>query len=120
MKGCFPVTEHKTDICSWIEINIGLLCACVPSVAILIEMVRKRGQRSARTSIFAKNTFHRRRAGKVFNQGSTGKLSTFDTELAMWSGDMSTRSGRVGIDGRCKRISSSDGRREGWLKEEVV
>lgn len=85
----------------------------------LIDMVRK-GHSSARPKF---NTF-KRRANDNENQPSTGKLSTFDTELAMWTGDIGSEAqdtclSRVGEDGRCKWIDSSDGVREGWLKIET-
>lgn len=70
------------------------------------------------------NTF-KRRAREKGKQNSTGKLSTLDTELAMWTSDIASEAeyGRLSLvdeDGRCKRINSSDGVREGWLKIEAV
>lgn len=95
----------------------------MPSLNILIDMIRK-GQSSARPNLLAINTFKRRDREKE-KQQSTGKLSTLDTELAMWTGDIASeaKNGRlslVGEDGRCKQIDSSDGVREGWLKIEAV
>lgn len=116
--------DYKTYmlVSSWTEINIGLICACVPSVNMLINIIRGKAQSSMRTNRLAINTF-KRRAKADTKQISTGMVPTFDTELAMLSGDIatgteSTQSCRVGVDGRCKRIDSSDGRREGWLKVE--
>lgn len=70
------------------------------------------------------NTF-KRRAREKEKQQTTGKLSTLDTELALWTGDIASgaENGRlslVGKDGRCKQIDSSDGVREGWLKSGAI
>lgn len=112
--------------------NIGLMCACVPSVTLLIDRIKKKGsqadsrQRNLQPrSHFGHNLFDLRRKKKSASSPyatETIMHMTFNTELAVLSEQRESPSkgspgGCVQIDGqgRCVRIDSAEGRREGWL-----
>lgn len=109
---------------SWLELNIGLMCACVPSVSVAVEMMRKRGRSPVPSMAPPHQVLRFRTKRKELERDLPASLPTFDSELAMWSRDdtfelgQSTVSKPVTTNGRCKRINSNDGRQEGWLKTE--
>ncbi|KAI5458802.1 hypothetical protein BGZ63DRAFT_362455 [Mariannaea sp. PMI_226] len=127
------------DILACIELTIGFVCACLPSLNIIIEKCcsgrrSQRDQQSASSWPRRKGFLQRNRTtgATPFNAPSDLPRSTadespttvanFDTELAMLGsepGEPAPRKpeGQVirPVSAKCRRISSSEGRSEGWL-----
>jgi len=123
--------------CRALEITIGFVCACLPSLNLLIEHhVRKRRRARnpnwprdrTRTSLFKKrfrwissSTEH---MPSRPNRPSDGMID-LDVEMAMLTGQpVRLRTGRTASAGSHDirpldhRINSGDGRREGWLSQD--
>ncbi|KAH7243709.1 uncharacterized protein BKA55DRAFT_596070 [Fusarium redolens] len=120
-----------------LEITIGFVCACLPSLNLLIEHhVRKRRRERnpnwprerTRTSLFKKrfrwissSTEH---MSSRPNRPSDGMID-LDVEMAMLTGQpVRLRTGRTASAGSHEvrpldhRLNSGDGRREGWLSRD--
>lgn len=119
----------------YLEMNIGLMCACFPTFSLFCETLRTKASQRYKNS----SNWHRRRngpGGNPFQQGSgdpqadsTGAswtLTTLNTQevavLAAQPGEecMAVKGPGVGVkddQGRCVRIDSTQDRSEGWLTE---
>lgn len=78
---------------SFIEITTGLMCACIPSVTILVDRIRTKRRNRNPNMADGANSAQRRHQGQFRRMArkfpgkiSLGTLSTLDTELVMMSG----------------------------------
>ncbi|KAK6840580.1 hypothetical protein PG995_016334 [Apiospora arundinis] len=145
------------NICGTIEITIGMVCLCLPSINLIFERATShKATHNRPRTIYPRisNSRKKNSAGisertTVFlhENGSTasgtpemtaGPVVDFDAELAMFSDephspgvtepppsinganadDLVWENARDGVQIRCVKISSADGRKEGWLTGE--
>ncbi|KAI6780502.1 geranylgeranyl pyrophosphate synthetase [Emericellopsis cladophorae] len=132
------VSWRLLNILTILELSIGLMCSCLPSVNILWERARCSAmvgavsytQRRTRKKMHGFTTMAKRRAKKKAMvapwltatppQGQVSTTSDFERELALfWGHDPNSTESLEDLYAT-QRATSLDGRREGWLDNDTL